>query len=257
MLIITSAAFEGQADELAEWKREKGFLTKVVTLDDIDSIEGGTTGEDIRAYINDVYDTYNLSYVLLIGDAEFIPPHYVTPHPTGHGNTLMGTDLYYAEMDYAGYFPDLAVGRIPVDTVAEAQIVVDKIINYEQNPPIDQDFYRTILCAAFFQDDDRDGIAEASDSDGRAQREFAETIRISALFFCLKDILPVPGYMPRIVLIRSTGETAPLFRQRFVCLGFHGMGMPMILLLQSIQGHFWSRTETTAEGQDGVIRTFI
>ncbi|MCK5508383.1 MAG: hypothetical protein KAI50_07660 [Desulfobacterales bacterium] len=183
LLIITPAAFEGQADELAEWKREKGFLTKVVTLDDIDAIEGGTTAEDIRAYINDVYDTYNLSYVLLIGDAEFIPPHYVTPHPTGHGNTLMGTDLYYAEMDYAGYFPDLAVGRIPVDTVAEAQIVVDKIINYEQNPPIDQDFYRTILCAAFFQDDDRDGIAEASDSDGRAQREFAETMEDIRTFF--------------------------------------------------------------------------
>ena len=81
--------------------------------------------------------------------------------------------------------------------------------------------------------------------------------RISALFFYLKDILPVPGYMPRIVLIRSTGETVPLFRQRFVCLGFHGMEMPMILLLRSIQVHFWSRTETTAEGQDGVTRTFI
>jgi len=183
LLIITPPDFKDQADALAVWKREKGFLTRVVTLDQIDTAQGGTTADDIRDYIKNVYDTQNLSYVLLLGDAEFIPPHYVTPHPTAHGGTLMGTDLYYAEMDYTGYFPDLAIGRIPVDTAAEAQIVVDKIINYEQYPPTDKNFYRTILCAAFFQDDDRDGFAEASDSDGLAQREFAETMEDIRTFF--------------------------------------------------------------------------
>ena len=183
LLIITPSDFKNQADALANWKREKGFLTRVATLDQINTAQGGTTADDIRDYIKNVYNVQNLSYVLLLGDAEFIPTHYVTPHPTAHGGTLMATDLYYAEMDDAGYFPDLAIGRIPVDTAAEAQIVVDKIINYEQNPPADQDFYRTILCAAFFQDDDRDGFAEASDSDGRAQREFAETMEDIRNFF--------------------------------------------------------------------------
>ena len=174
LLIITPAAFEGQADELAEWKKEKGFLTKVVTLDDIDAIEGGTTAEDIRAYIHDVYDTSNLSYVLLMGDAEFIPLHYVTPHPTAHYHTLMGTDLYYAEMDYDGYFPDLGIGRIPVDTVAEAQTVVDKIIAYEQNPPLSDEFYQRILHAGYFQD---------NGNDGQADREFVETVEQIRNFF--------------------------------------------------------------------------
>ncbi|MBN2373394.1 hypothetical protein JXL19_06390 [bacterium] len=49
----------------AEWKSEKGFLTKVVTLDDINVSEGGTTAANIRAYINRIYNTQHLSYVLL------------------------------------------------------------------------------------------------------------------------------------------------------------------------------------------------
>jgi len=183
LLIITPSDFEAEAEELAEWKREKGILTKIATLDDIDTATGGTTADDIRDYIKNVYDTQGLSYVLLFGDADFIPPHYVTPHPTAHSGTHMGTDLYYAEMDYAGYFPDLAIGRIPVESAVEAQTVVNKIINYEQDPPTEAVFYETILCAAFFQDDDRDGFVEAGDSDGRAQREFAETMEEIHDFF--------------------------------------------------------------------------
>ena len=192
LLIITPAAFETQADELAEWKRERGFFTRVVTLDAIDAAQGGTSADDIRAYIKDVYDTSNLSYVLLLGDAEDIPPHYVTPHPTSHGNTMMGTDLYYAEMDYAGYLPDLAIGRISVDTAAEAQIVVDKIIAYEQDPPDVDDFYETILHAGFFQDDDRDGVPEPSDIDGRAEREFVQTLEEIRHFFGVEGYSHLP-----------------------------------------------------------------
>lgn len=134
LLIITPSDFETHAERLAAGKRERGILTRVATLGDIASAQGGTTAEDIRAYIQDVYKSANLSYVLLLGDVEFIPAHYRSIHPS-HGIEL-GTDLYYAEMDDEGYFPDLGIGRLSVDNETEAQIVVDKILAYEQDPPV-------------------------------------------------------------------------------------------------------------------------
>jgi hypothetical protein len=183
LLIITPSDFKSQADLLAEWKRKKGLWTHVVTLNSIEEAQGGTAAGDIRAFIHNYYETRNISYVLLMGDAELIPPHYVTPHPTAHGGTLMGTDLYYAEMDYSGYFPDLAIGRIPADTAAEAQTVVDKIKRYEQNPPWSSGYYNSILFASYFQDDG---------NDGRADRAFAETMEELRDFFASEGYSHLP-----------------------------------------------------------------
>ncbi len=152
LLIITPSDFVEQANQLAEWKRTRGILTSVVTLDDIDSAGFFKTASGIRDYIKSAYNAFNVSYVLLLGDAEFIPPHYVTPHRNAHGGTMIGTDLYYGEMDYEGYMPDLGVGRIPVDTPVEAQTAINKILNYEGNPPEEDDFYQRILFASYFED---------------------------------------------------------------------------------------------------------
>lgn len=191
LLIVTPDAFEAQADQLAEWKRDKGLETLVVTLSDIDVLQGGTTANHIRAYIKNIFNTRSLSYVLLFGDAEFIPPHYVTPHPTSHSHTLMGTDLYYAEMDDTGYFPDVAIGRLPVNDTDEAQRVVNKIIAYEQTPPDAPDFYDRILHAAYFQD----GF-----DDGTADRAFAQTIEEILTFFDIEGY----GRLPRVYTTNST-----------------------------------------------------
>jgi hypothetical protein len=87
-------------------------------------------------------------------------------------------------MDYAGYYPDLAVGRIPINTVAEAQTVVDKIIQYEQYPPWSFGFYDSILFASYFQD---------GGNDGRADRAFAETIEELRDYFAAEGY----GHLPR------------------------------------------------------------
>ena len=48
-------------------------------------------------------------------------------------------------------FPDLAIGRIPVDTLAQANTVVNKIIAYEQDPPDQSSFYNNVALASFFE----------------------------------------------------------------------------------------------------------
>jgi hypothetical protein len=65
-----------------------------------------------------------------VGDTPFVPVHY-RDYPLEEGDEAhIATDLYYATMDNLDYLPDIAVGRLPVNTVAEAQAVVAKIVGY-------------------------------------------------------------------------------------------------------------------------------
>lgn len=161
-LIISEDGFYDQSDpnnavlEFANWKRAKGYSVRVSKISDI-----GNTEADIIDYINRAYHDWSNppTYVLLLGDANHITPVYRTEHPwDGHwddsGNrTLVGTDLYYAAVDGADYFPDLFLGRISVDNAAEAATVLNKIMDYEQNPTNNQNYYTNTPLVRLFEDD--------------------------------------------------------------------------------------------------------
>jgi hypothetical protein len=144
-LLITHPNYYHQAKQLGEWRHKTGLMTKIVNVTDI-----GTTYQQIRNYIQVAYDSWNPrpSYILLFGDAEFIPTTYVYS---------AGTDLWYACVEGSDYYPDLFIGRLPADTVAQAEIMVQKTITYEQNPPTQESFYNNLVVAAYFQDDENNG----------------------------------------------------------------------------------------------------
>ncbi len=141
-LIITHPDFYTKTSELADWKYSKGMITKVVDTDEI----GGSANE-IKQYIQNAYDTWEPrpSYILLVGDNEFIP------------TSSSGTDLYYTTVDGSDYYPDIYIGRIPADTLQESNIMIQKILKYEQDPPASSGFYNNFVVAAYFQDDENDG----------------------------------------------------------------------------------------------------
>lgn len=156
ILIVAPRAFEEAAEDLADWKRRLGYATSVSYTDEI-----GTTAAEIQEAIRNRYAWSRISYLILLGDAEHLPPHYRTRHPTGHSPRRMGTDLYYATMGPAGdLVPDIAYGRIPASTAAEAATVVGKIKQYESTGPPGEDFYRRAAIAAYFQDDGDDGTED-------------------------------------------------------------------------------------------------
>lgn len=182
-LILTHPTFYVASDannpvvRLQNWKRRKGLITRVV---DVTTIHGGNTAASIRTYIQNAYDNWNPAptYVLLIGDAESIPRNDGVLHgwheDSGQNATPIGTDLAYAKLDGADYFPDIFIGRLPVDTLAQASDVVDKIIQYEQNPPAQPNYYQDTSLVQLFED--------SGDSNGREDPsfriiEFAEAIR--------------------------------------------------------------------------------
>ncbi|RRR70114.1 MAG: hypothetical protein EI684_13815 [Candidatus Viridilinea halotolerans] len=176
-LIITAPAFREAADTLAAWKTEKGIATQVIQTGNGPN-DAGTTREAIRAKIAEIYNRCNVrpSYLLLLGDAEHIPPWYVIRRFDEGVPVYIGTDYPYSTMPKAVVddaqliqLPDLAMGRIPVDTLAQANTVVNKIITYERNPPTQASFYQNATFASYFQ------CCWANKPDGTTTRGYIQT----------------------------------------------------------------------------------
>ncbi|MFX1534140.1 MAG: C25 family cysteine peptidase, partial [Promethearchaeota archaeon] len=161
-LIITHDDFYDAIQPLASWKRQKGLITTVVKTSEIKATSP-PTADEIADYIQDAYDTWDPvpAYVLLVGDAEFIPTFYRTTHlSASHGGGEIPTDLYYTTVDGTDYYPDIFIGRLSVDSDTQVTTIVNKILNYEIKPPTDADFYNQIAAGAYFQDDNTNGYED-------------------------------------------------------------------------------------------------
>lgn len=162
-LIIVKDALYDEVLPLASWKYKKGLITRVLLMSEV-----GTTADDVGAVIQNAYDTWVPAprYVLLVGDAEDIPPAYYD------GELECDSDQLFACVDGTDYFPDLAIGRLPVQTTAECAVVVSKILAYDRTPQAG-DWYSAFLSAGYFQDENYNGIAD---------RWFMETSAYSSEF---------------------------------------------------------------------------
>ena len=142
-LIITTDNFLDSVNEFAEWKRTKGFNVSIFSKP-----VGEWTPTLIKETIAYQYDiaktTFPIYYLLIVGDVEYVPTDTL-----GNIQTHI-SDFYYGHQ--ALRYDTLCIhqGRIPVKTQQEATTVLQKIINYEKNPPIDASFYKTISNIAYF-----------------------------------------------------------------------------------------------------------
>lgn len=152
-IIFNRLEFAAAGELLATWKRKIGF--RPIHL----SYSGVPSATDLKALLQAWYDTNDIRprYVLIIGDADDIPCFYETEHPyesLGATGTqgYIGTDLYYGLLDGPDMLADVGLGRMPVDSEAQALAWVERIIAYEQAPPVATNFYDTAAVAAYFQD---------------------------------------------------------------------------------------------------------
>lgn len=146
--IVTSNQFKGTFQELANWKSRKGIRSKVITVDDVLTYEGATTKEKIKRALADIS---GLSYVLLGGDTLNVPTCmcYIGSHETA--DSITPADVYYSCLETKNWdnngngfygelndsvclLPVLHVSRAPVSTIEDAQVFVNRIINYESAP---------------------------------------------------------------------------------------------------------------------------
>ncbi len=154
MIIVTHPSFLRQANEVAEFHREKDNLTVVVATTHQIFNEFSSGSQDVSAIRDFVKMFYNRAvsaadlpkYLLLFGDASYDNKHrlssntnYVTSFQSAGSlnqtQTYMSDDFFGLLDDNEGEWTssevvDLSVGRLPVRTSIEADAAVRKILSY-------------------------------------------------------------------------------------------------------------------------------
>ena len=145
-IMIVHSNYLAAAEALAMWKRQLGYSVEIVS-------QSSWTTAQVDDALKTRYNSWTPkpSFFLLFGDQADVPAEYP-------GSQY--TDLYYAEMEGTGYKPEMAYGRIFPSSASNAQLIVDKIINYEKNPPTLSSFYSNTLACAYYQDSDLNSYAD-------------------------------------------------------------------------------------------------
>ena len=154
-IIVTHANFLAAANALRTHKQSLGLSTLVLNTS---TIFLGNTAAGIRAWLTNYYNTHLIKpkWVLFMGDAEFIPAHYDQNNTWDSAKNA--SDIWYGQFQpgaTATTIPPFGIGRFPVDTLAQANTIVSKVIAFENNPPpnpiFGQDFYSRLTFASQFQ----------------------------------------------------------------------------------------------------------
>jgi flagellar hook assembly protein FlgD len=154
-MIITARPFITAAQRLAQYRAATDtFRTVIATVEDIYNCYnyGRKNPEAIRNYVSDAWHSWPAPaprFLLILGDASWDPKFHLANAvnvdyiPTA-GNPA--NDNYYVVADtLLPCMPQLSVGRIPAQTLQEANSVIDKIISYESAGP--QAWNRSFLFA--------------------------------------------------------------------------------------------------------------
>lgn len=155
LLIVARESYRDVIRSFVEWKRQSG-------LNVIEKyIKNGIfpSSDDVANIIKDTYSNAdNLQYVLIIGDNGEVPGATAVYKDYVGGEWRTGkfqTDFHYSCIDNDD-IPDLYVGRIPARSAEMAYNSLRKILRYEKNPPVNENYYRSSIHTAIFATDSPD-----------------------------------------------------------------------------------------------------
>ncbi|MBI3162994.1 MAG: hypothetical protein HYZ23_10805, partial [Chloroflexi bacterium] len=140
-LIIAHPDFIAGIQPLAQARQAEGYTVSVVDVNDLYAQYnyGIFDPQAIKDYIKHAAQSLGTEYVLLVGgdtydyrnflgrnSVSFIPSLYISTGPIAN---FVPADPLYADID-GNNAPDLAIGRFPVRTQAELDIMVKKTLDY-------------------------------------------------------------------------------------------------------------------------------
>jgi hypothetical protein len=148
-VVITHGDFISEVLPLADHRAAQDLRTMVVDVQDVYDVfgDGVFTPQAIHDFLDYAFHEWTPPaprYVLLVGNGNFdyrcywrCEPNYIPPYMI-YPNANVGevaADNRFVTVSGDDALPDMALGRLPVTSAAEAAAVVDKILAYEQNPP--------------------------------------------------------------------------------------------------------------------------
>ena len=216
LVIISPPVFQAEAERLAALRRQHdGLSVRVVTPLQIyhEFSSGRQDVSAIRNYLKYLYeaDSAALQYLLLFGKCSYDYKDYLPNNtnlvPTYESRNSLhpifsySSDDYYAfledhegtwEESFAGdHTMDIGVGRLPVKSVDEARVVVDKLIHYATGPGTQGPWRNEVVLVA----DDGDNNKHQRDAEQLAKALDTTHIDYSLTKIYLDAFLqePLPG----------------------------------------------------------------
>jgi hypothetical protein len=183
MLIISHGDYLPLLEDYVRWKREKGIITELVDVADI-----GNDEASIAAYVADYYQNEGLTYLLLVGDENTVA--------TAQTSSNNACDHCYGYLEGTDHYAEIFVGRFNAETADQVQTMVDRTLEYEKDPYLDNpDWFGTAL---------GNGSAEGPGDEGEYDYEHLNNIKSELLDYTYHsvwefydgsqaDVSPTPG----------------------------------------------------------------
>jgi len=178
MVIISKSCHESTVQPLIDHKNEHGVKTYFKDVNEIyKEFSGRDKPEKIKYFIKDAIETKGISYVLIVGHILQVPMRRISFYEFGSSFTAV-SDLYYADVydengdfcswdsndnnlfgeyrlgekeeggaeniDEVDLYADVHIGRIPCLFIRDLEIIVNKIITYE-NGAYGADWFKKVL----------------------------------------------------------------------------------------------------------------
>ena len=149
-VIITTHDLENAVISLKTWKEYLGFSVEIVNTSWISiNYTGKDMQEQIRNFLIDKYEEWDIGYVLIIGTRNTIPMRRCHPIPIVYDDSVF-SDYYYSDLtgdwdadedghygeyedDEVDFIPEVSIGRIPSDDYDTVKHICQNIIKYESD----------------------------------------------------------------------------------------------------------------------------
>ncbi len=132
MLIITHDPWINTLDSFVSHKGSMGITATVVGVSTI-----GNDSTSILNYVRDYYNSHDLAFVLLVGDAA-----EVAPADKQVGGESGASDAYYSKLAGSDDYPEIIVGRFSAQTEAQLNTMITRTIDYETEPANQQPWFK-------------------------------------------------------------------------------------------------------------------
>ncbi|HTR97120.1 MAG TPA: C25 family cysteine peptidase [Candidatus Acidoferrales bacterium] len=225
-VIVTNDAMAPVFQQLADWKTQTGVPTVVRTLSFIQSQypSAADDAERVRLFLRDAYTRWGTKWALLGGDTDVIPTRLAYCNFYVPGGEMIATDLYFSCLDgnwnadgdslygeayYSSsnpgdnvdLLPDIYVGRAPCNTPADAQVFVNKTMQYEKTPLGNYEFRWLFMAEVLFPQPWTPGTIPTFDGAGVAEQLLPLTdeqpqIHVARLYANYTDSVYRAGALP-------------------------------------------------------------
>lgn len=182
VIVISPKKWNNSLSRLKDFYREEGLVPKVVNLEDIynEFTNGITSPFGIKNFLLYASENWssNFNYVLLVGDAgmraekSVIPAFFYQTYKFG----ASACDYWYSIKDKDVPIPQFSIGRWPVNTTEELELLIDKRIEHKESRQVKAPWHNETMFIAGYED------AFKTQSDYIIKRHLPKEVNLNRIF---------------------------------------------------------------------------